>query len=142
MASQTLLISSFVFDGLAITSKSLGTIDETADFTFGSADSSRTLNAPYADNKSVTVTIESTDPRLASSSKFRVGATGTLVMKGKLRTVGDGLSTETTITCQNAMCQGQNTSLQNTGESSLSITFVVYDPNADDTTNASLITYS
>lgn len=142
MAFATYILSSFSFKATSVSSKSIANIDETASLNTHTADSSRAVNLVTVDNQGVSVSIETTDQNVAANSNFRTGEAGTLIMKGKLRTAGDGLSTEITITVANAVCGGASTSLPNQGEGSLTISFEGYDPNADDATAASLITYA
>lgn len=138
MAIQTFLISSFTYKSVAVSGKGLATINEFATLNRHTADSSRTVNLSTVDEKGVTVTIETINNQTINA--FDIGDSGALVIKGKMRTNGDGLSTEMTITVPVAMLYDKNTDLPSTNEGNIVLTFDASDPNADDSTASNLIT--
>ena len=137
MAIQTFLISEFSFGGSVVAGKGLATINEFATLNRHTADSSRTNNLSTVDEKGVTVTLETLNNQTIGS--FDVGDTGALVIKGKMRTAGDGLSSEMVVTLTNTTLYDKNTDLPSTNEGNIVLTFDAFDPNADDSTASNLI---
>lgn len=145
MAAKTYALTSAVFgEGLGaitITSLTNGTVNETTQETNLTADASRTVNLPIDDMYSVDVTVETMDSSFASS--FEPGDTGQLILTGKLRTCGDGLSTEQTITLKSVCVVSVTDGLESQGQSSLTITFRAYDEDADhNSTEIAIISYN
>lgn len=138
--AQTYLLTSAVFGtgpGITITSLTTGSISENVQETNLTADSSRAVNLVVTDLLSVDITVESMDTSQANN--FDVGDTGQLVLKGKLRTAGDGLSDEVTITCKSVCVVGVNDNIETQGESGIAINFRAYDEAATHETEVSNI---
>lgn len=139
--AQTYLLTSAVFGTTTITSLTTGSISENVQETNLTADSSRAVNLVVTDMLSVDITVESMDTSQAAN--FDVGDTGELVLKGKLRTAGDGLSDEVVITCKSVCVVSVDDTIETQGESGFSVTFRAYDEDATHATEISnIITYT
>ena len=143
MAFQTFLLTSFTFDGVTVDSKSTATIEETSQVNEHSADSSRAVNLITVDRQGASVSIETFDQSVLNNAKFRNGSCGALVMVGKLRGCGDSIAATTlTITLDNATVINSTANFTSEGEGNATINFSGFDPDADESTAASVITYS
>lgn len=135
--SATYLLSTATFKGTAITDVTAATIDESASPTTISTDGSRNVNLVVVDNKTVSITVESTNQSLGNTANFRVGQAGQLVLTTKLRTAGDGLSTTLTITVPECVLVANSSGEPTQAAGSFTMTFQAYDA-----ANDGLISYS
>lgn len=140
MAFATYLLSEFKFGDLEVTSRSTATIEETSQVNQHSADASRAVNLVTVDRIGSSITIETFD----NSIHLDVGDCDKLEMKGVLRGCGSDLTTTTaiTITVDDAVVTNASTTLNSEGESTTTISFEGYDPDADESNDPSVITYS
>lgn len=143
MPGQTYAFTGGSFDGVNITDVQSVSINENGTPTDLSTDASRAVNLVIVDGKSVDITVTSTNNNLPSNSAFRIGNDGELVLNGKLRTAGDGLSTTMTMTIPKAVIVDSSNDVNHAGESTVSFTFRAYNDTVDHTdANSGLIVYS
>lgn len=118
-------------------------INENGSPTDLSANASRAVNLVIVDNKSVDITVTTLANNLSANSKFRTGHAGQLVLTGKLRTAGDGLSTTMTVTIAKAVLVDSDNSINHQGESTNTFTFRAYNDAVDHAdVDSALIAYS
>lgn len=144
MPGNTYAFTGGTFDGQTITDVQSVSINENGTPTDLSTDASRAVNLVIVDGKSVDITVTSTNNNLAANSAFRIGNDGQLVLNGKLRTAGDGLSvTAMTITIPKCVLVDSSNDVNHAGESTVSFTFRAYNDAVDHSDAVSgLIVYS
>ena len=108
-------------------------ISESANVTDISTDGSRSVGLTVVSGKKATVTVNGVNPALLGTAAniFRVGASGALVLKGQLLGAGDTVSTTMTITCAEAVFTGSSAGVPNEGNSTVNLSFNLYDSNDD-----------
>lgn len=132
------LASGSTWKGSAITDATDFSVSETASPTRISTDGSRSVGLIVVDQKMARITLNGVNLNLLSNANYRVGASGALVLKGKLRGAGDTTSTAITVTIGEAVLVDNGGNTPNEGNGTVSVTFEGYD--TDD--NNSIIAYS
>ena len=126
------LSSGSTFDSAALTSATDWSFNESGSPTSFTSDGHRLVDLVTVDAIQATVSVNCTDTSLSLFKK--VGSKGSLVLKSKLRTGGDAVSTEKTYTFANAVLTGTSPNVPNDGSSSISFNFSCY--STDGTTTA------
>lgn len=143
MALENYAFTSGSWDLAALTDVQSVSINENSVPTDLSANASRTVGLVIVDNKSVDITVTVLDNNLSSNAKFRNGHAGQLVLNGKLRTAGDGLSTAITVTIPKAVLIDSTNDMNHQGESNFTMQFRAYNDEVDHSdADSGLIVYS
>lgn len=139
MAVTTYVIETgSTWKGTAITDATDFSFSESSSPTRISTDGSRSVGLIVVDQKVGTITVNGVNANLISSANFRVGTSGSLVLKGKLRGAGSTTSTVVTFTFGEAVLVSTTDSLPNETNSTISLNFEAYD--SDD--NSSIVAIS
>lgn len=133
------LASGSTWKAAAITDATDFSFSESSTPTRLSTDGSKTVNLIVVDQKVATITVNGVNTNLMANANFRAGQTGSLVLKAKLRTAGDGVSTAQTFTFAEAVLISITPTTPNDGNSTLQVTFEAYD---SDESTASLVALS
>lgn len=119
--------------GTAITDATSFTFSESSSPTRISTDGSRSVGLIVVDQKVATITVNGVNAVLLATAAFRAGQNGSLVLKTKLRSAGDSVSTIKTFTFAESVLVSNNASAPNEGNGSVALTFEAYDTNDDAT---------
>jgi hypothetical protein len=135
--ATTYILQSATFKSTSITDVTAATIDESSSPSTISTDGSRNVNLVVVDNKTVSITVESTNQALGNTANFRVGQAGQLVLVTKLRSAGDGVSTSLTITVPECVLVSNSSGDPTQAAGTFTMSFQAYD-----SANDGLISYS
>jgi hypothetical protein len=140
MASNTYVLETgSTFKGTGMTSAQAFSYDVVGSPTAVTADGSRHVLEHFVDGIQANIRVECLDQSLLSSASFYPGASGILVLKCKLRTVGSTTTTVGTATFTEAVFVGSQSETPNDGTGRIVLNFVAA---ASNDTASTLVAWS
>jgi hypothetical protein len=139
MPIQTYILETgSTWKGSAITDATDFSFSESSSPTRLSTDGSRSVGLIVVDQKVATITLNGINQDTLSGANFKIGSSGSLVLKGKLRGAGSTTSTVKTFTFAETVLVSTSASTPNETNGSVSLNFESYDSNDD----ASIVAFS
>jgi hypothetical protein len=129
-APKNFFVKTGTFKSTGVTGLTHFDINEGGSPTDVATDGSATITMTYLNNIGMTVTIDTTDASVHTSSNFRVGAAGSLVLVGQQRAEGKGPvgAADKTATFANAVLVDVGIGIPHEGDSTVRLTFRCSDP--------------
>lgn len=131
MISTYILESGSTFKSQSITDATDFSFSESSSPSRFATDGQRSVGLIVVDHKVGTITVNGVNQNLLSNSAFRAGASGSLVLKAKLRGAGDTVSTVKTFTFGECVLVSSNAGAPNEGNGTISLNFEAYDSTDD-----------